>query len=87
MSKVGIQCCKYSVMDENGKYTGPKDGGTLVSYNGSPNKVEAEDWGNNSIVESNKSINKINLSMELNDLEEKSTQNCADINTTKKRNS
>lgn len=69
MSKLGIQCCKYSVMDEDGKYTGPKEGGTLVAYNGSPNKVEAEDWGDNGIVESNKSVNKINLSMELNDLE------------------
>lgn len=69
MSKTGIDCCMYSTMDENGKYTGPKEGGTLVAYNGSPNKVEAEDWGSNRLVESSKSVNKINLSMELNDLE------------------
>lgn len=69
MSKLGIQCCKYSKVDENGKYTGPKEAGTLVNYNGSPNKVEAEDWGDNHVVESNRSVNKVNLSMELNDLE------------------
>lgn len=69
MSKLGIQCCKYSVMDEAGKYSGPKEGGKLVAFNGSPNKTEAEDWGDNTIVESNKSVTKINLSMELNDLE------------------
>ena len=68
MSKLGIQSVKYSKMDENGKYTGAKEIGTLVTFNGSPNKIEAEDWGDNRAVESNKSVNKINLSMELNDL-------------------
>lgn len=68
MSKLGIQSVKYSKIDENGKYTGAKEIGTLVTFNGSPNKVEAEDWGDNHKVESNKSVNKINLSMELNDL-------------------
>lgn len=67
MSKVGIQRVKFSTIKE-GKYTGAKEIGTLVSFNGSPNKVEVEDWGDNRIVESNKSVNKIALSMELNDL-------------------
>lgn len=67
MSKVGIQSVMYSKI-ENGKYTGAKEIGTLVTFNGTPNKVEAEDWGDNRKVESNKSVNKINLSMELNDL-------------------
>lgn len=68
MSKLGIQSVKYSKRDENGKFTGPHEIGTLVSFNGSPNKIEAEDWGDNRKVESNKSVNKITLSMELNDL-------------------
>lgn len=67
MSKVGIQSVKYSKM-ESGKYTGAKEIGTLVTFNGSPNKVEAEDWGDNGRVESYKGVNKIALSMELNDM-------------------
>ncbi len=67
MSKVGIQSVMYSKF-EKGKYTGGKEIGTLVAFNGAPNKVEAEDWGDNKKVESNKSVNKITLSMELNDL-------------------
>ena len=67
MAKRGIQRVKYSKI-VNGKYTGAKEIGTLVTFNGSPNKVEAEDWGDNRKVESNKSVNKYNLSMELNDL-------------------
>ncbi len=68
MSKIGIQSVRYSKMDSAGKYSGPKEIGTLVNFNGTPNKVEAEDWGDNRAVESNKSVNKIALSMELNDL-------------------
>lgn len=68
MSKVGIQCVKYSKRGENGKFTGAKDISTLVTFSGTPNKTEAEDWGDNHRVESSKSVNKINLSMELNDL-------------------
>lgn len=68
MSKVGIQCVRYSKKDPAGKYTGAKEIGTLVTFNGSPNKVEVEDWGDNRAVESNKSVSKITLSMELNDL-------------------
>lgn len=68
MSKLGIQSVKYSKMDENGKYTGAKEIGTLVTFNGTPNKQSVEDWGDNRAVESNKSVNKIALSMELNDL-------------------
>ena len=68
MSKLGIQSVKYSKFDDKGKYTGAKEIGTLVTFNGSPNKIEAEDWGDNRKVESNKSVNKISLSMELNDL-------------------
>ncbi len=58
----------YSKRDEKGSYTGAKEIGTLVTFNGSPNKIEAEDWGDNRRVESHKGVNKINLSMELNDL-------------------
>ncbi|WP_394912000.1 major tail protein [uncultured Robinsoniella sp.] len=68
MSKLGIQYVKYSKMDVAGKYTGPKSIGTLVTFNGTPNKSEVEDWGDNGIVESDKSVTKIALSMELNDL-------------------
>lgn len=68
MAKKGIQCVKYSKIGEDGKYTGPKDISDLVTFNGSPNKVEGEIWGDNGISESNKSVNKINLSMELVDL-------------------
>ena len=69
MPKKGIVShVKYSVITE-GKYTGAKDGGTLVNYNGSPNKLQAEDWGSNQQVASTNSVNKINLSMELNDLQ------------------
>lgn len=68
MSKLGIQCVKFSKRKEGGGYSGPEDISTLVTFNGSPNKVEAEDWGDNHRVESNKSVNKIALSMELNDL-------------------
>ena len=68
MAKKGIQYVKYSKISEDGKYTGAKDISTLVTFNGSPNKVEAEDWGDNHLVESNRSVNKINLSMELNDM-------------------
>lgn len=67
MSKVGIQCVKYSKL-ENGKYSGAKDISTLVTFNGTPNKVEVEDYGDNKAVESVKMVNKIELSMELNDL-------------------
>lgn len=67
MSKVGIQCVKYSKI-KNGKYTGPKDISTLVNFNGSPNKKEGEDWGDNRKVASHRSVNKINLAMELNDI-------------------
>ena len=68
MSKIGIQSVRYSKMDESGKYTGPTEIGTLVTFNGAPNKVEVEDWGDNRAVESNKSVNKIALSMKLNEL-------------------
>lgn len=67
MSKVGIQCVKYSKL-EKGKYSGAKDISTLVTFNGTPNKVEVEDYGDNKAVESVKMVNKIELSMELNDL-------------------
>ncbi len=67
MSKVGIQCVKYSRI-ENGKYTGAKDISTLVTFNGSPNVREGEDWGDNRKVASHRGVNKINLSMELNDI-------------------
>lgn len=67
MSKVGIQSVKYSKIVE-GKYTGATEIGTLVTFNGTPNRVEGEDWGDNRMVESNKSVNKIALSMELNDM-------------------
>lgn len=67
MSKVGIQCVKYSKL-ENGKYSGAKDISTLVTFNGTPNKVEVEDYGDNKAVESVKMVNKIELSMELNDI-------------------
>lgn len=68
MSKVGIQSVKYSKRDAQGKFTGAKEIGTLVTFNGTPNKQSAEDWGDNRTVESNKSVNKYTLSMELNDL-------------------
>ncbi len=68
MSKVGIQCIKYSKMNENGKYTGAKSVGTLVQFNGTPNKVSAEDYGDNGLVESHQGVNKIQLSIELNDM-------------------
>lgn len=68
MSKVGIQCVKYSKLSEAGKYAGAKDIGTLVQFNGTPNKVSAEDYGDNGLVESYTGTNKINLSMELNDM-------------------
>lgn len=67
MSKVGIQRVKYAKI-EDGKYTGGKDISTLVSFTGTPNKVEVEDYGDNKAVESVKMVNKIELSMELNDL-------------------
>lgn len=67
MSKLGIQCVKYSKI-KDGKYTGPKDISTLVTFNGSPNVKEGEDWGDNRKVASHRSVNKIALSMELNDL-------------------
>ena len=68
MSKVGIQCVKYPKLNETGKYAGAKDIGTLVQFNGAPNKVNGEDWGDNHIVESYQGVNKITLSMELNDM-------------------
>ena len=68
MSKVGIQCVKYSKRGEDGNFTGAKDISTLVTFNGTPNKTEAEDWGDNHRVESSKSVNKIALSIELNDM-------------------
>ncbi len=68
MSKLGIQHVRYSKLNEKMEYTGAKEISTLVTFNGTPNKQEAEDWGDNRAVESNKSVNKFSLSMELNDM-------------------
>lgn len=68
MSKLGIQCVMYAKRDKTGKYDGAKDISTLVQFNGAPNNITAEDFGDNRAVLSHRSTNKINLSMELNDM-------------------
>lgn len=68
MAKTGVEYVRYSKI-EDGKYTGGKSGGTLVTFNGSPNKLTNADWGDNTKVASHNSVNQINLSMELNDLQ------------------
>ena len=68
MSKLGIQSVRYSKMDESENYSGAKEIGTLVTFNGTPNNVSVDDYGDNGVVESNRSVNQIALSMEMNEL-------------------
>lgn len=55
-------------MDESENYSGAKEIGTLVTFNGTPNNVSVDDYGDNGVVESNRSVNQIALSMEMNEL-------------------
>ena len=67
MSKLGIQYVRYSKLTD-GKYAGPEEIGTLVTFTGTPNITDVKDYGDNRAVESNRSTNDITLSMELNEL-------------------
>jgi len=51
MAQIGLKYGKYSPIDENGKYTGAKTLGKLISSNVTPNVAESTLFGDDEIAE------------------------------------
>lgn len=74
MSKTGIKKVYYGTWTADGEYTGGKRLSTVTAFNGNPNSNDASDYGDNRLVETDKSVTGGTISLEVNELtlEEKS---------------
>ena len=74
MSKTGIKKVYYGTWTADGKYTEGKRLSTVAAFNGNPNSNDASDYGDNRMVETDKSVTGGTISLEVNELtlEEKS---------------
>lgn len=68
MAKKGIEYAVFGLLDEKtGKYSGGKYLSPVAGFNGSPDKSDVTDYGDNRALETDNSVTGGTLSVELND--------------------